>query len=88
MPSWHFFTGPLPSLKGVWQDYGVQVSAPNPDADVVHTSIVYFIDRQGRERFVASPMIDHNKAGTAYLPADQITSWGRGIALVAGQLLR
>ncbi len=83
VPTWHFLTGDVSSLEAVWHAYNVAVSAPSPDADIVHTSVVYFIDPQGRERYVAIPMIDHTAAGTAYLPAGPLTSWGHGIALVA-----
>ncbi len=86
IPSWHFFTGPVPALKSVWRGYNIQVYAPNPNADVEHTSAVYFIDPQGRERYLASPEVDHTKSGTAYLPANQQIAWGHGIALVARQL--
>ncbi|MHB1988158.1 MAG: SCO family protein [Acidimicrobiales bacterium] len=83
IPSWHFFTGPVQRLQAVWREYNIQVQAPSPNADIIHTSIVYFIDPSGTERFVASPMVDHTKAGKAYLPLDQLAAWGRGIALVA-----
>jgi cytochrome oxidase Cu insertion factor (SCO1/SenC/PrrC family) len=86
IPSWHFFTGPVPALKAVWRGYNIQVYAPNPNADVQHTSAVYFIDPQGRERYLASPEVDHTKSGTAYLPASQQIAWGHGIALIARQL--
>ena len=86
IPGWHFFTGPTSSLAAVWRDYDIQVQAPNPDADIIHTSALYFIDPQGREAFLASPMTDHTAKGTAYLPAAQITQWARGIALIARQL--
>ncbi len=86
IPSWHFFTGPVPALKAVWRGYNIQVYAPNPNADVQHTSAVYFIDPQGRERYLASPAVDHTKSGTAYLPASQQIAWGHGIALIARQL--
>jgi len=88
IPDWHFLTGPVGRLQTVWRDYNVAVEAPNPNADIVHTSAVYFIDPQGREKYLASPMTDHTKAGTAYLPAGQIASWGHGIALLARQLAR
>ena len=88
IPSWHFFTGSVPALKAIWHAYGIMVDAPTPTADIVHTSAVYFIDPQGRGKYLASPMTDHTKAGTAYLPADQIASWGHGIALLARQLAR
>jgi len=86
IPGWHFFTGPVPALKTAWRDYHIAVQAPNPDADIVHTSALYFIDAQGREAFLASPMVDHTKKGTAYLPAKQVAQWATGIALIAHHL--
>jgi len=86
IPGWHFFTGPVPALKTAWRDYNIAVQAPNPDADIVHTSALYFIDAQGREAFLASPMVDHTKKGTAYLPAKQVAQWATGIALIAHHL--
>ena len=67
IPSWHFFTGPLNSLQATWRGYGVAVAAPNPNADIVHTSVMYFIGPDGRERYIAVPMDDHTTSGTAYL---------------------
>jgi cytochrome oxidase Cu insertion factor (SCO1/SenC/PrrC family) len=86
IPSWHFFTGPASALKTAWRDYNIDVQAPNPDADIVHTSALYFIDPQGREAFLASPMVDHTKKGTAFLPARQVAQWATGIALIAHHL--
>jgi cytochrome oxidase Cu insertion factor (SCO1/SenC/PrrC family) len=88
IPSWHFFTGPVASLEAVWRAYNITVQAPNPNADIVHTSALYFIDPAGRERFIASPMDDKTAQGTSYLPAAQLASWGRGIALVTRHLSR
>ena len=82
IPTWHFVTGSLPSMHAVWNNYQIQVQAPNPNADVIHTSLIYFIDPQGKERFVASPMVDHTNKGTAFLPPGQLAAWGKGIALV------
>jgi cytochrome oxidase Cu insertion factor (SCO1/SenC/PrrC family) len=87
IPDWHFFTGPVPALQAVWRAYNVEVEAPSPDADIIHSSVIYFIGPDGTERYVADPMADHTSSGTAYLPPGQITAWGRGIALVAGTLL-
>src|SRR5215813_2277854 len=81
--SWHFVTGPLRDLRKVWSDYQIMVQAPRRNADVIHTSLIYFIDPQGRERYVAAPMVDHTANGAAYLPPGQLATWGRGIALVA-----
>jgi cytochrome oxidase Cu insertion factor (SCO1/SenC/PrrC family) len=88
VPGWHFLTGPVPGLRKVWDGYHIAVQAPSPDADIVHTSAVYFIDPAGRERFIAAPMADHASSGASYLPASQISGWGQGIAQVARTLVR
>jgi cytochrome oxidase Cu insertion factor (SCO1/SenC/PrrC family) len=86
IPSWHFFTGPVRALRTAWRDYNIEVEAPSPNADIIHTSAVYFIDAQGRERFIASPMVDHTANGTSYLPLAQISDWAGGIAALARDL--
>ena len=86
IPSWHFFTGSGPSLRAAWRDYNVAVQAPDPNADIVHSSVVYFIDPHGRERYLASPQADHTASGASYLPPGQIAAWGRGIAQIASLL--
>ncbi|HUZ26848.1 MAG TPA: SCO family protein [Streptosporangiaceae bacterium] len=88
IPSWHFFTGPLASLRSTWRAYGISVQAPSRNADVLHTSEVIFIDARGRERYVAAPMADYTAKGQAYLPAGPLTEWGQGIAQVARALGR
>jgi len=88
IPTWHFFTGASRILQSVWRSYGVAVEVPHPNADIVHTSIVYFIDSEGRERFIAVPSDNHTEAGTAFLPPNQLVAWGQGIAIVARQLLK
>jgi cytochrome oxidase Cu insertion factor (SCO1/SenC/PrrC family) len=82
IPTWHFVTGPISTLRKVWKDYQIYVDAPSPNADVHHTSLIYFINPKGQERYVVAPMVDHTKNGMSYLPANQLTEWGRGIALV------
>lgn len=86
IPSWHFLTGSVNDLKATWLDYGIEVDVPNPKADIIHTSVVYFIDPHGRERYIATPMDDHTAKGAAYLPSGPLASWGQGIALVTQQL--
>jgi cytochrome oxidase Cu insertion factor (SCO1/SenC/PrrC family) len=86
IPSWHFLTGSVPTLKQAWASYDVLVQAPNPNADVVHTSTVYFISPNGTEEFEAQPTDDHTANGGSYLPAGQISEFGTGIALVARHL--
>ena len=67
--------------------YGVPVQAPSPDADVIHSSFVCFIDSQGRERFLANPTAEHAATGSSYLPLGQLTAWGHGISLVIRHLV-
>lgn len=86
IPSWRFVTGSVAALKAVWRDYGIAVGAPHPNADIVHSSFVFFIGPNGKERYLASPVDDHTPSGTSYLPPGQISSWGHGIALVARDL--
>ena len=86
IPNWHFFTGQVSDLHSVWSDYGIVVQAPNPTADVIHSSFTFFIDPNGNERYLANPTDDHTASGAAYLPAGPLASWGRGIALVARSL--
>jgi len=88
IPSWHFFTGSVNALQAVWYDYGVEVEAPNPNSDIIHSSFVYFIDPSGHERYLGNPTDDHTASGAAYLPAGPLASWGEGISLVARSLIR
>jgi cytochrome oxidase Cu insertion factor (SCO1/SenC/PrrC family) len=87
VPSWHFFTGSVSELQNVWRNFGIEVDAPTPTADVIHSDTMYFIDPGGKERFIATPMVDHTAGGTAYLPGQQIASWGQGIAAVAQSVM-
>ncbi len=87
IPGWHFFTGRLPALRAVWRSYAIGVAAPSRNADIIHSSAVYFIDARGVERFAASPMVDHTSRGTAYLPPSQLAAWGHGMALLARDLV-
>jgi cytochrome oxidase Cu insertion factor (SCO1/SenC/PrrC family) len=93
IPAWHFLTGSYPSLQAVWQAYQIQVDAPGPDADVIHSSQMYFIDPQGRERFTADPMVavqaqpdarDH--LGQVLLAQVSVGVCGAGLSAVAAQI--
>jgi protein SCO1 len=88
IPGWHFFTGPAPALRKIWDRYHIEVQAPGPGADVEHSSSMYFIGAQGAARFVASPVMEHNADGDSYLPLPRIRSWAHGIALLAGDMAR
>ncbi len=75
--------GQVASLKAVWRAYAIEVQPRGRNADVIHTSEVFFIDPRGRERYVATPMADYTPKGTAYLPAGSLAAWGQGIAELA-----
>jgi len=87
IPGWHFVTGPVAALRTVWRAYNVEVQAPGRGADIVHTSVDYFIAPSGTERFVATPMAGERN-GKGYLPPGTLAAWGHGIALVARYLAR
>jgi cytochrome oxidase Cu insertion factor (SCO1/SenC/PrrC family) len=86
VPTWHFLTGPVPLLKTIWHAYGEEVDDPGPNADVIHSSYMFFISPQGKEFYLADPMVDHTTSGSSYLPASQQLAWGRGIAALANQM--
>jgi protein SCO1/2 len=86
IPTWHFVTGPVGELRQVWDDYHVAVEAPSPNADIIHTSVLYFIDPNGNERYIATPEVDHTANGTSYEPANLLAAWAHGIALVSSSL--
>jgi cytochrome oxidase Cu insertion factor (SCO1/SenC/PrrC family) len=95
IPGWHFFTGSVPALRAAWQAYHIEVRAPSPSADVIHTSAIFFIDPRGMERYLASPLdagttkprvAYGTQNETGYVPAGQMADWGHGIALLARSL--
>lgn len=76
LPNWHFLTGATPALKKIWRAYGVYV-APNKTGDVIHSSLMYFIDKNGKMLYAATPPKD----------VSAIPTWGRGIAAVSAHLI-
>ena len=80
---------PCRALQAVWNDYDVARPGARTRTPTSFTPrLIYFIDPSGKERFAASPMVDHTTNGTSYLPLAQQAAWGRGIALIARQLAR
>lgn len=45
---WHWVSGSQGQLAAVWKDYSIAVQ--NTPADILHTSVVYLVDRNGFER--------------------------------------
>jgi len=48
--SWHFLVGTLNQLSPVWSSYTVDAQAATSAGTVVHSTFVYVIDKEGRER--------------------------------------
>jgi cytochrome oxidase Cu insertion factor (SCO1/SenC/PrrC family) len=88
IPNWHFLTGPAPALRAAWHEYDLAVYAPNPVVGLVHSSTLFFIDRRGDERFLASPMVGFSLKENSHLPPAEIAAWAGGIARIAGDLVR
>jgi len=73
---WYFLTGPMPALEAVWRPYGAQPTI-GPDKSVTHTSIIEFIDPQGKVRAFGN-----------YGPTSADSArWGYGLAMMAEDLL-
>lgn len=75
LPNWYFLTGSTQALQKVWREYGVFVQ-PNKTGDVVHSSLMFFINSRGIEEYVANP--DNNKA--------TMLEWGDAIAFYTQHL--
>jgi len=50
--NWQLLTGPLPALRRVWGNYGIQVAVASAGAMVAHNDLVYVIDPTGKIRVV------------------------------------
>jgi len=48
--AWHFLTGTLNQLAPVWSSYSVDAQAATSSGTVTHSTFVYVIDKQDRER--------------------------------------
>jgi len=48
--SWHFLVGTLNQLAPVWSGYTVDAQAATSAGTVTHSTFVYVIDKEGRER--------------------------------------
>lgn len=51
LPNWYYLTGPVPTLKKLWNDYGVQVAIEPAGTMIAHSDLLYVIDGQGNTRY-------------------------------------
>lgn len=80
LKNWYFLTGSLTRLVPVWRAYGIEVIVPKGGQQTVHSSLMFFLNPLGRERFLADDTVLQRKNGTGYLPSNLVQRWGAGIA--------
>jgi|SRR5579875_1508957 len=80
LQNWFFLTGTTSALRAVWKAYGIEVVVPKGATQTTHTDYLYFLDRAGQERYLASPQVDHRRNGSDFLPQATLSQWGQGIA--------
>lgn len=85
--NWYFFTGSLAALRRVWEAYSITVQIQPKTGDVIHTTLIEFIGRHGRERAMAVPGASLHSNGTGSLPEGELHQWGQGIAQQLRRLL-
>jgi cytochrome oxidase Cu insertion factor (SCO1/SenC/PrrC family) len=85
--NWHFLTGSLPVLDGIWKAYGVSVNVSPSSGLVAHNDVMYFIGPTGRLRYRATPFADESASGAYSLSPANIDRWSQGITTYAGRLL-
>lgn len=57
LKNWYFLTGSTDTLKKVWKAYGITV-IPSKTDDVLHTSMLLFVNSSGKEMFEGNPEDD------------------------------
>ena len=83
-----FLTGSLNQLNDVWSNYGVTINVGAKASQVAHNNVLYFVDPRGRLRSLAVPFANEDRSGTYSLSATEIARFAKGLANVAGSLIR
>ena len=86
--NWTFASGTLQELNRAWTDYGITVDVYRPSGRVTHNDRMYFIDPNGRLRYLSTPYANETSSGRYTLAPGLISRWGHAIAGVADGLLR
>ncbi len=87
VPEWHFLTGTLKQLDGVWKEYGVTIEVQPSTQTVSHNDVLDFIDPEGRLRFRATPFGNESSDGSFSLPYGTEMLFASGMADTARSLL-
>jgi cytochrome oxidase Cu insertion factor (SCO1/SenC/PrrC family)/thiol-disulfide isomerase/thioredoxin len=53
LPNWYFGTGPAPTLRAIWKNYGVYVGADPKTKNVTHASVIELVGPHGYVRGAA-----------------------------------
>ena len=83
-----FLTGTLNQLNDVWTNYGVAINVGAKASQIAHNNVLYFIDPRGQLRALAVPFANEDRNGRYTLNAAEITRFAKGLANVAGSLIR
>ncbi len=75
--NWFFGTGPVPTLRSIWKQYGVYVGTDASTRTVTHSTLVEFIDPSGRIR----------ATGDFGQNAVDVSAYSHGLAQAAMDLL-
>ena len=87
VPSWHFLTGPVPRAPGGVARLRHRGERPRPDGRrAAHRRPLLHRPHRAASGSWRRPWSTTGADGAAYLPADQLASWGQGIALVSRHL--
>ena len=83
-----FLTGSLNQLNDVWSSYGVTINVGAKASQIAHNNVLYFVDPRGRLRSLAVPFANEDRSGTYSLGATEVARFAKGLANVAGSLIR
>lgn len=83
-----FLTGSLNQLNDVWSSYGVTINVGAKASQIAHNNVLYFIDPRGRLRSLAVPFANEDRSGAYSLSAAEVARFAKGLANVAGSLIR
>lgn len=83
-----FLTGSLNALNTVWSNYGVAINVGAKASQIAHNNVLYFVDPRGRLRSLAVPFANEDRTGTYTLSPAEVARFAKGLANVAGSLIR
>lgn len=87
LENWHWLTGPLSVMNGLWDDFGVSISVYEPGNVAVHNDVIYLVDPAGFLVERGSPFSDLSRDGVTTLPAPLERVAGRVLAERVAALL-